>query len=69
MFPFFEFLQNSSAKGGTMSEDTGNQKIWISCGGKFEFSAQDRDFEYIFGRNKNLSVSSDIIPPLIKDWR
>ena len=34
-------------------------------GGKFRFSAQDRDLEYLFWRSKNLPVPSDIIPPLV----
>ena len=33
-------------------------------GGKFKFSAQDRDLEYLFWRSKNLPIPSDIIPPL-----
>ena len=37
-------------------------------GGKFKFSAQDRDLEYFFQRSKNLSVSSDINPPLVSTW-
>ena len=32
-------------------------------GGKFKFSAQDSNLEYLFWRSKNLPVSSDIIPP------
>jgi hypothetical protein len=37
-------------------------------GGKFEFSAQDKELRIeiwnIFWRSKNLPVSSNIIPPL-----
>ena len=33
-------------------------------GGKFKFSDQDTDLEYLFWRSKNLPVPSDIIPPL-----
>ena len=36
-------------------------KLFTVMGGKFKFSAQDRDF---YGEVKNLPVPSDIIPPL-----
>ena len=37
--------------------------LW-GMGGKFKFSAQDKDLKYLFLRSKNLPVPSDIIPPL-----
>ena len=33
-------------------------------GGKFKFSAQDSDLEYLFWKSKNPPVSSDLKPPL-----
>ena len=33
-------------------------------GWKFKFSAQDRDLEYFFWRNKNPALPSDLQPPL-----
>ena len=37
-------------------------------GGKFKFSAQDKDFalNIFFGRNKNLPVGSELKLPLVK---
>ena len=35
-------------------------------GGKFKFSAQDSDLEYLFWQCKNSPVSSDLKPPLSK---
>ena len=45
-------------------------KVFTAMGGKFKFSAQERDaqerdLEYFFWKSKNLSVSSEIIPSLI----
>ena len=39
-------------------------KLFTVLGGKFKFSAQDSDLEYLFWRCKNLPVSSDLNPPL-----
>ena len=41
-------------------------KLFTGMGGKFKFSAQDRDLEYLFWRSKNLPVPSDITPPLCR---
>ena len=38
--------------------------MFNDLGGKFKFSAQDSDLEYIFWQCKNPPVSSDIKPPL-----
>ena len=39
-------------------------KLFTVLGGKFKFSAQDSDLEYLFWRSKNPPVSSDLKPPL-----
>jgi hypothetical protein len=39
-------------------------KLFTVLGGKFEFSAQDSDLEYLLWRSKNPPVSSDLKPPL-----
>ena len=39
-------------------------KLFTDLGGKFKFSAQDTDLEYLFWRSKNPPVSSDLKPPL-----
>ena len=41
-------------------------KFFTVLGGKFKFSAQDSDFEYLFWRGKNPPVSSDLKPPLTR---
>jgi hypothetical protein len=38
--------------------------FFTDLGGKFKFSAQDSDLEYLFWQCKNHPVSSDIKPPL-----
>jgi hypothetical protein len=40
--------------------------LFTVLGGKFKFSAQDSDLEYLFWRCKNPPVSSDLEPPLVK---
>ena len=40
-------------------------KLLIVVGGKFKFSAQDSDLEYLCWQWKNSPVSSDLKPPLI----
>ena len=40
------------------------QKI---LGGKFKFSAQDSDLEYLFWQRKKFTLSSDLKPPLVKN--
>ena len=45
-------------------------KLLTVVGGKFKYSAQDSDLEYLFWRSKNPPVSSDLKPPLHKlDFR
>ena len=39
-------------------------KLFSDLGGKFKFSAQDSDLEYLFWQCKNPPVSSDLKPPL-----
>ena len=39
-------------------------KMVAVLGGKFKFSAQDSDLEYLFWRSKNPPVSSDLKPTL-----
>ena len=41
-------------------------KLFIVLGGKFKFSFQDSNLEYLSWRSKNLPVSSDLKPPLAK---
>ena len=43
-------------------------KLFTDLGGKFKFSAQDRNLEYLFCRSKNSQVSSDKEPPLEYVW-
>jgi hypothetical protein len=40
--------------------------LFTDLGGKFKFSAQDSDLEYLFWRSKTPPVSSDLKPPLRK---
>ena len=40
-------------------------KLFTVLGGKFKFSAQDSDFEYLIWRSKNPPVSSDLKSPLL----
>ena len=42
-------------------------KLFTVLGGKFKFSAQDSDLEYLFWQRKNSPVSSDLKPPLEND--
>ena len=39
-------------------------KLFTVLGGKFKFSAQNRDLEYLLWQRKNSPVSSDLKPPL-----
>ena len=43
-------------------------KFFTVLGGKFKFSAQDSDLEYLCRQCKNYPVSSDLKPPLIKHF-
>jgi hypothetical protein len=42
--------------------------LFSDLGGKFKFSAQDSDLEYLFWQCKNPPVSSDLKPPLEQKW-
>ena len=39
-------------------------KLFTVFGGKFKFSAQNSDLEYLCWQRKNSQVSSDLKPPL-----
>ena len=39
-------------------------KLFTVLGGKFKFSAQNIDLEYLIWQGKNSPVSSDLKPPL-----
>ena len=41
-------------------------KLFTFLGGKFKFSAQDSNLEYLIWQHKNSRVSSDLKPPLAK---
>ena len=60
----FLLLQNKYSKSLSWAENL--NKLFTVLGGKFEFSAQDSDLEYLFWRSKKPPVSSDLKPPLIK---
>ena len=54
----------SWAKNLNFPPQNSKQLIQI-LGGKFKFSAQDSDLEYLFWQCKNSPVSSDLKPPLV----
>ena len=56
-------LQNNYSKSLSWAENL--SKLFSDLGGKFKFSAQDSDLEYLSWRCKNSPVSSDLKPPLI----
>ena len=56
-------LQHKYSKSLSCVENL-NQLFTVS-GGKFKFSAQDSDLEYLCWRCKNSPVSSDLKPPLV----
>ena len=58
----FLFLQNKYSKSLSWAENL--KKLFTVLGGKFKFSAQDSDLEYLCWRCKNSPVSSDLKPPL-----
>ena len=66
----WEILENFNFSKMNIPNQYPEPKIWISCctvlGGKFKFSAQDSDLEYLSWISKNLQVSSDWKPPLTK---
>ena len=55
-------LQNKYFKSLSLAENL--NKLFTVLVGKFKFSAQDSDLEYLFWRSKNSPVSSDLKPPL-----
>ena len=58
--------QNKYSKSLSWAENL--NKLFTVLGGKFKFSAQDSDLEYLFWQRKNSPVSSDLKPPLEKVW-
>ena len=58
----FLYCQNKYSKSLSLAENL--NKLFTDSGGKFKFSAQDSDLEYLFWQCKNPPVSSDIKPPL-----
>ena len=58
----FLLLQNKYPKSLSWADNL--NKLFTDLGGKFKFSAQDSDLEYLFWRSKNPPVSSDLKPPL-----
>jgi hypothetical protein len=59
-------LQHKYSKSLSCAENL--NKLFIILGGKFKFSAQDSDLEYLCWRCKNSPVSSDLKPPLGMDY-
>ena len=57
----FLYCQNKYPKSLFWAENL--DKLFTDLGGKFKFSAQDSDLEYLFWQCKNPPVSSDIKPP------
>ena len=58
----FLLLQQKYSKWLSWAENL--NKLLTVLGGKFEFSAQDSDMEYLFWSSKNPPVSFDLKPPL-----
>ena len=58
----FLHCQNKYSKSLSWAENL--NKLLTDLGGKFKFSAQDSDLEYLFWQRKNSPVSSDLKPPL-----
>ena len=56
-------LQNKHSK--SLSWGKKLNKLFTVFGGKFKFSAQNSDLEYLSWRCKNVPVSSDFNPPLV----
>ena len=61
----FLHCQNKYYKSLSWAENL--NKLFTDLGGKFKFSAQDSDMEYLFWQCKNPPVSSDLKPPLKVD--
>ena len=55
-------LQHEYSKSLSWAENL--NKLFTVLGGKFKFSAQDSDLEYLCWRCKNSPVSSDLKSPL-----
>ena len=55
-------LQQKYSKSVSSAENL--NKLFTFLGGKFKFSAQDSDLEYLCWRPKNFPVSSDLKPAL-----
>ena len=58
----FLHCQNKYSKSLSWAENL--NKLFTDLGGKFKFSAQDSDLEYLFWRSKNPTVSSELKIPL-----
>ena len=58
----FLYCQNKYPKSLFWAENL--DKLFTDLGGKFKFSAQDSDLEYLSWRCKNPPVSSDLKSPL-----
>ena len=58
----FLCLQHNYSKSLSWAENL--NKLFTVLGGKFKFSTQDSDLEYLCSRCKNSPVSSDLKPPL-----
>ena len=58
----FLHCQNKYSKSLSWIENL--NKLFTDLGGKFKFSAQDSDLEYLCWQCKNYPVSSDLKPPL-----
>ena len=59
-----EFLQLQNKYSKLLYWGENLNKLFTVLDGKFKFSAQDSDLEYLFWRSKNPPVSSDLKPPL-----
>ena len=59
-----EFFRCPNKYSKSLSWPENLNKLSTALGGKFKFSAQDIDLEYLFWQLKNSPVSSDLKPPL-----
>jgi hypothetical protein len=59
----FLCLQHKYSKSLSWAENLNN--LFTVLGGKFKFSAQDSDLEYLCWRCKKSPASSDLKPPLV----
>ena len=58
----FLLFQNEYSK--SLSQEENFNKLFTAIGVKFKFSAQVKDLEYLSGRSKNPTVSSELKPHL-----